>query len=134
MSDDAWSALGDQFVDEEYASVKGQVRTYVLHHQVTDHLSGPPGAVLDVGGGAGHQSFPLAQAGYGVWLFTDWVDLATADASQVRALNCPAARAATSGAPTSRGARVAARARDCHRTGLRGRRSQLLGGPGPPPA
>ena len=28
----------------------------------------PPAAVLDVGGGAGHQSFPLAQAGYDVTL------------------------------------------------------------------
>jgi S-adenosylmethionine-dependent methyltransferase len=31
-------------------------------------LPAPPAAVLDVGGGAGHQSFPLAQAGYDVTL------------------------------------------------------------------
>lgn len=68
MSDDAWSELADQFVDGAYASVKGQVRTYLLHHQLTDHLAGPPGDVLDVGGGAGHQSFPLARAGYDVTL------------------------------------------------------------------
>ncbi len=68
MTDDAWSALADQFVDEEYASVKGQVRNYVLHQQLTDHLAEPPGSVLDVGGGAGHQSFPLARAGYEVTL------------------------------------------------------------------
>jgi S-adenosylmethionine-dependent methyltransferase len=37
-----------------------------LHHQLLEHLSPPPGTVLDVGGGAGHQSFPLALAGYDV--------------------------------------------------------------------
>ncbi len=68
MSDDAWSCLGDRFVDEAYVSVKGQIRTHVLHHQLIDHLPEPPGAVLDVGGGAGHQSFPLARAGYEVTL------------------------------------------------------------------
>jgi S-adenosylmethionine-dependent methyltransferase len=44
------------------------VRTYVLHQQLLDHLPAPPAPVLDVGGGAGHQSFPLAQAGYDVTL------------------------------------------------------------------
>jgi S-adenosylmethionine-dependent methyltransferase len=62
--DDTWASLADQFVDEAYASVKGYVRTYVLHQQLLEHLPPPPAAVLDVGGGAGHQSFPLAQAGY----------------------------------------------------------------------
>ncbi|MEU4233919.1 methyltransferase domain-containing protein [Nonomuraea sp. NPDC026600] len=68
MSDDIWASLADQFVDGAYASVKGQVRTYVLHQQLMEHLTEPPGAVLDVGGGAGHQSFPLARAGYEVTL------------------------------------------------------------------
>jgi len=44
------------------------VRTYVLHQQLLEHLPPPPAPVLDVGGGAGHQSFPLAQAGYDVTL------------------------------------------------------------------
>jgi S-adenosylmethionine-dependent methyltransferase len=48
--------------------VKGRVRTYVLHQQLLAHLPSPPASVLDVGGGAGHQSFPLAQAGYDVTL------------------------------------------------------------------
>ena len=60
--------MADQFVDEAYASVKGYVRTYVLHRQLLDHLPAAPASVLDVGGGAGHQSFPLAQAGYEVTL------------------------------------------------------------------
>lgn len=68
MSDDVWASLADQFADGLYASVKGQVRTYVLHHHLIEHLPEPPGTILDVGGGAGHQSFPLARAGYQVTL------------------------------------------------------------------
>ena len=68
MSDDTWAGLADQFADEAYASVKGYVRTYVMHQQLLEHLPAPPAPVLDVGGGAGHQSFPLAQAGYDVTL------------------------------------------------------------------
>src|SRR5581483_1311122 len=68
MSDDVWANLADQFGDEAYSSVKGIVRTHVLHQQLLEHLPAPPAPVLDVGGGAGHQSFPLAQAGYDVTL------------------------------------------------------------------
>ena len=66
--DDTWADLAEQFVDGAYASAKGQVRTYVMHHHLLEHLPAPPAAVLDVGGGAGHQSFPLARAGYDVTL------------------------------------------------------------------
>jgi SAM-dependent methyltransferase len=70
MSEDPWTSpsLVARFADEAYASVKGYVRTYVLHQQLLWHLPPPPTAVLDVGGGAGHQAFPLAQAGYDVTL------------------------------------------------------------------
>ena len=68
MSDDIWASLADQFADKAYASVKGLVRTYVMHQQLLEHLPPPLARVLDVGGGAGHQSFPLAQAGYEVTL------------------------------------------------------------------
>ncbi len=68
VGDDSWAGLADQFADEAYASVKGLVRTYVLHQQLLEHLPPPPATVFDVGGGAGHQSFPLAQAGYDVTL------------------------------------------------------------------
>ena len=66
MPQDAWAALADPFVDGAYASVKGQVRTFVLHSQLLRHLPDPPAAVLDVGGGAAHQSLPLARLGYDV--------------------------------------------------------------------
>ena len=68
VSDDTWAStsLANLFVDEAYATVKGYVRTYVLHQHLLENLPPPPATVLDVGGGAGHQSFPLAQAGYEV--------------------------------------------------------------------
>jgi S-adenosylmethionine-dependent methyltransferase len=66
VTDDAWRALAGPFVDEAYATVKGRVRTYVLHQQLLRHLPAAPASVLDVGGGAGHQSVPLARLGYDV--------------------------------------------------------------------
>jgi len=68
MSEDTWAAVADDFADGAYATVKGRVRTYVLHRQLLEHLPAPPASVLDVGGGAGHQSLPLASAGYDVTL------------------------------------------------------------------
>ncbi|WP_235687012.1 class I SAM-dependent methyltransferase [Tomitella gaofuii] len=69
-ADPTWSdpALASRFVDDAYATVKGRVRTLVLHHQLLEHLPPAPAAILDVGGGAGNQSFPLAAAGYDVTL------------------------------------------------------------------
>lgn len=68
MSQDPWAALADPFVEKAYASVKGWVRTFVLHQQLLRHLCEPPASVLDVGGGAAHQSLPLARLGYDVTL------------------------------------------------------------------
>jgi SAM-dependent methyltransferase len=68
VEDDTWASLADLFADQAYATVKGYVRTYVMHQQLLEHLPPVPATVLDVGGGAGHQSFPLAQAGYDVTL------------------------------------------------------------------
>lgn len=68
VSDDSWAGLADQFADAAYSTMKGRVRTHVLHQQLLEHLPEPPATVLDVGGGAGHQSFPLARAGYDVTL------------------------------------------------------------------
>jgi SAM-dependent methyltransferase len=68
VGDDLWAGLADPFADGAYATVKGRVRTYVIHQHLMEHLPPPPASVLDVGGGAGHQSLPLAQAGYDVTL------------------------------------------------------------------
>jgi SAM-dependent methyltransferase len=68
VAEDAWASLADPFVKGAYATVKGRVRTYVLHHHLMGHLPPPPASVLDVGGGAGHQSLPLARLGYDVVL------------------------------------------------------------------
>lgn len=68
VSEDIWANLTDAFVDGAYATVKGRVRTYVLHQHLAAHLPPPPATVLDVGGGAGHQSLPLARLGYRVVL------------------------------------------------------------------
>lgn len=68
MNDDTWANVADRFADDAYASVKGRVRTHVMHQQLLEHLPEPPATVLDVGGGAGHQSFPLAEAGYDITL------------------------------------------------------------------
>lgn len=65
---DAWASMGRSLVEDAYASVKGRVRTRVVHEQLRRHLPLPPGRVLDVGGGAGHQSYPLARLGYEVTL------------------------------------------------------------------
>ena len=66
MSEDLWAGLAHAFADDAYATVKGYVRTFVMHHQLLAHLPPVPAEILDVGGGAGHQSIPLAQAGYAV--------------------------------------------------------------------
>ena len=68
MAEDTWAALADRFADGAYATVKGRVRTHVMHRHLLEHLPAAPASVLDVGGGAGHQSFPLAMAGYDVTL------------------------------------------------------------------
>lgn len=68
MDEDPWAALADAFVEGAYATAKGYVRTHVMHQQLLAHLPAAPATVLDVGGGAGHQSFPLATAGYDVTL------------------------------------------------------------------
>src|SRR5690349_9572627 len=68
MEDDTWASLADLFADGAYATVKGAVRTSVMHQQLLEHLPPAPATVLDIGGGAGHQAFPLARAGYDVTL------------------------------------------------------------------
>jgi S-adenosylmethionine-dependent methyltransferase len=88
MGDDTWAGLADKFAADAYASVKGYVRTYVIHHHLLEHLPPPPAPLLDVGGGAGHQSFPLAEAGYDVTLLDS--SSAMLDKAQERLRRLPA--------------------------------------------
>jgi SAM-dependent methyltransferase len=88
VADDTWASLVDRFADGAYASAKGRVRTYVLHQQLLEHLAPPPVSVLDIGGGAGHQSFPLARAGYDVTLLDP--SAAMLDKARVRLQQLPA--------------------------------------------
>jgi SAM-dependent methyltransferase len=88
LSDDTWASLADQFADGAYATAKGRVRTYVMHRQLMAHLPPAPASVLDVGGGAGHQSFPLAALGYSVTLLDSSAGML--DKAQARLERLPA--------------------------------------------
>jgi SAM-dependent methyltransferase len=63
---DAWAPLADRFVRGHYGTARGQVRTFVIDAHLMTHLPPPPAEVVDVGGGAGNQSIPLARRGYQV--------------------------------------------------------------------
>jgi S-adenosylmethionine-dependent methyltransferase len=63
---DAWAPLAERFVEDHYGSLRGRVRTHVVHQHLRQHLPPPPARVVDVGGGAGTQSVPLAGLGYDV--------------------------------------------------------------------
>jgi SAM-dependent methyltransferase len=64
--DDCWAPLAERFVVDHYASLRGRVRNRVLHEHLRQHLPRPPATLVDVGGGGGDQSIPLASEGYRV--------------------------------------------------------------------
>jgi S-adenosylmethionine-dependent methyltransferase len=66
VAEDAWAPLAERFVEGHYRSLRGRVRTHVIHEHLRHHLPPAPGRVVDVGGGAGNQSIPLARLGYEV--------------------------------------------------------------------
>src|ERR1700722_2411094 len=66
VGEDAWAELAGRFVDGHYGSLRGRVRTYVLDAPLRWLLPPPPARLVDVGGGAGNQSIPLARDGYDV--------------------------------------------------------------------
>ena len=61
-----WAPLVQSFVDDHYGSLRGRVRTHVIDEHLRAHLGPAPQRVVDVGGGAGDQSLPLARAGHEV--------------------------------------------------------------------
>jgi SAM-dependent methyltransferase len=63
---DDWAPLAEAFVDGHYGSLRGRVRTHVIAEHLRTHLPPSPARIVDVGGGAGHQSIPLAREGYDV--------------------------------------------------------------------
>lgn len=63
---DPWASRVEAFVDRHYTSTRGRVRTHVIDQHLRDHLAGPPGPIVDVGGGGGTQALPLARRGYQV--------------------------------------------------------------------
>src|SRR5579875_810865 len=63
---DDWAPLVARFVNEHYGSIRGRVRSHVIGQHLREHLPAAPASVVDVGGGAGNQSIPLAAAGYQV--------------------------------------------------------------------
>lgn len=63
---DGWAPLVDRFVDAHYGSLRGRVRTFVIDQHLAEYLPEPPASIVDVGGGAGTQSIPLARRGYEV--------------------------------------------------------------------
>jgi SAM-dependent methyltransferase len=65
-TEDGWAPLAERFVVQHYSSLRGRVRTHVIHEHLRLHLGPPPRQVVDVGGGAGNQSVPLARTGYEV--------------------------------------------------------------------
>jgi S-adenosylmethionine-dependent methyltransferase len=67
VSDDAWERVAQQFT-EQYESLFGQVRRYVLTAQLRWHLPPSPVSIVDVGGGGGQQAIALARHGHDVTL------------------------------------------------------------------
>lgn len=64
--DDPWAAHVPTFIDRHYRTLRGRVRTHVIDAHLVQHLAAPPAPVVDVGGGAGVQSLPLARRGHPV--------------------------------------------------------------------
>ena len=62
---DPFSRLAEPFLAHQ-RTLRGLVRYTLVGRQLEEHLPPPPARVADIGGGAGHQSIPLARSGYDV--------------------------------------------------------------------
>jgi SAM-dependent methyltransferase len=81
MENNSWDSqkLASKYTQIMDTTARGFVRVAVLHAQLMEHLPSAPATVLDIGGGAGHQAFPLAEAGYNVTILdsdTEMLDIA----------------------------------------------------------
>jgi S-adenosylmethionine-dependent methyltransferase len=65
--EDPFAHVAERFIGH-YASLRGAVRHVLVSAQVDRHLPAGASSVVDVGGGAGHQSLRLARAGHRVTL------------------------------------------------------------------
>ena len=66
VREDAWAPLADRFAVEHYASLRGRVRTHMLHENLRPLLPPSPARIVDVGGGGGHDALQLARSGHRV--------------------------------------------------------------------
>jgi len=57
---DPYAPLAQRFLDH-YGLLRGLVRYELAARQLDLHLPAPPGRIIDVGGGAGHQAIRLAE-------------------------------------------------------------------------
>lgn len=64
---DPYQTLAQPFL-KHYDLLRGLVRYELAARQLDQHLPEPPARIIDVGGGAGHQTFRLAERGYTVVL------------------------------------------------------------------
>jgi S-adenosylmethionine-dependent methyltransferase len=64
---DPYESLAQPFI-AHYELLRGLVRYELASRQLDRHLPAPPGKIIDLGGGAGHQTLRLAERGYRVVL------------------------------------------------------------------
>ncbi|HEY3462811.1 MAG TPA: class I SAM-dependent methyltransferase [Gaiellaceae bacterium] len=64
---DPYAELAQPFL-QHYDLLRGLVRYELAARQFDQHLPAPPARIIDIGGGAGHQTFRLADRGYNVVL------------------------------------------------------------------
>jgi S-adenosylmethionine-dependent methyltransferase len=87
---DPYERLARPFV-HHYDLLRGLVRYELAARQLEVHLPPPPGRVIDVGGGAGHQALRLAERGYEIVLADPSEEMLRRAADRVEALE-PLAR------------------------------------------
>jgi S-adenosylmethionine-dependent methyltransferase len=87
---DPYESLAGAFVDH-YDLLRGLVRYELAARQLDLHLPPPPGRLIDVGGGAGHQTLRLAERGYQVVLADPSAEMLRRAADRLGALE-PATR------------------------------------------